>query len=651
MRQRLNADRHVPEIDGLRTVAVLSVLFYHAGFAPFGGGFVGVDVFFVISGYLITRLIRDEIAATGRFDFFRFYVRRLRRLFPALLATVAGTYVFAALMLSPEQMLLFAASAAAALLSVSNFLFWWGAGYFDALTQTKPLLHTWSLGVEEQFYLFWPALLFVLILKLPRWAPVTALAALCLASVVLAEYLIPRDPDAAFFLLPTRLAELGLGALLVWAGPLLPARNGVREVTLLAGLGLIGWSVVTFTHRTPFPGLNAMAPCLGAALAIHACTARRVGSVLRAAPVVWIGKISYSLYLVHWPVVVYWSAWRFGALLPMDRWAVIAVSVALAAAQFYLVEQRFRYVTPASVSGPRFLAGSAAGALVVGLFSAAVVLSNGWPARIPEDRLVAANRDQRRAQDRLYCRNRDPEKPAWLFTCQNYRGKDRDLVLWGDSHAQHLVAGFSRWFPDYNVYVLFQPGCKPQSGFAGYVRSYGSSATEACVERNRAALAYFETHAPATVVLASAKGGRPEVIAAASREIIDRLEAAGNTAVLLGDTIRPGAHLADCRNVPAVLISDVRLAVRCRPDPATVAEELSYDAALAAIMPEYVPAGPSQCPDGDCRFQEEGELLFRDDHHLTLHGSELFVASIRDGLPPALQTAAGFRPASGVTAP
>ena len=634
-------DRYVPEIDGLRTVAVLSVLFYHVGFAGFGGGYVGVDVFFVISGYLITRLIRDEIDATGRFDFFRFYIRRLRRLFPAMIATVAGSYVLAALLLAPEQMLRFAVSAAAAVLSLSNFLFWIEAGYFDALTATKPLLHTWSLAVEEQFYLFWPALLFALLVWMPRRAPVVVLVVLCIASIALAEYWIPRDPAAAFYLLPARLSELGLGALLVWAGGLAPRRAALREVVLVAGLGLIAFAVVTFDHATPFPGLAAMIPCLGTALAILACTAPRAGAILRVAPVVWIGRISYSLYLVHWPVVVFWSAWRFDGLTAPDRWAIIAVSILLAAAQYRFVEQRFRYMTPRSVSNLRFLGGAAAAGLAAGLVSGAVVLSNGWPGRIPDDRLIASNRDQRHAQQRLYCGRRDPAKPAELFTCQNFRGKDRDIVLWGDSHALHLVAGFSEVFAEANVHVLFEPGCPPQSGFAGYERNFGTSQTEACAARNRAAMDYFEGQPPMTVVLSGTKTGRPDIIAAATGEIIGRLEAAGHTAVVLGDTIRPGVHLADCRSVPEVLVSDAALDDRCRPDMSIVTAELAYERDLAGSLPDYVSLAEVQCPDEACRFVKDGKLLFRDDHHLTLDASELFVEAILEKLPPDLVSATG----------
>jgi peptidoglycan/LPS O-acetylase OafA/YrhL len=629
---RTRTEDYVPEIDGLRTVAVLSVLFYHVGF-PLGGGYVGVDVFFVISGYLITRMIRDEVVETGRFDFLRFYVRRVRRLFPALWVTVAVSGTTSALLLSPEQMLRFAVSAGASLLSVSNFLFWIEADYFDALASTKPLLHTWSLAVEEQFYLIWPALLLLFLRLSGGRGTVAVLALLCVASVALGEYWIPRDPAGAFYLLPTRIAELGIGALLVWAGRFRPAGGPSLEAMLALGLGLILYAALSFTERTPFPGVNALVPCVGAALAIQACRARRLGALLRWPPVVWVGRISYSLYLVHWPVVVLWGAYLFGPFGPADRWGMVAVSLVLAALQYHFVEERFRHVTATSVSGPRFLAGAASAAAALGLVAGVVVLSNGLPGRIPEDRFVMSNRDQRHAQRDLYCRNRNPALPPELFTCQNFRGKDRDVILWGDSHALHLVAGFSEWFPEHNVYVLFMPGCNPQSGFAGYVRPYGSRETEACIARNRAALDFIEDLPPTNVVLSSSKGPRPEVIVPPTRELVARLEVAGHTVAVLGDIIVPGRNLVDCASVPAYLVSDARLAARCTIDPAAVAEDLAYNDKLATLMPDLVALDDAQCPGGACRFFDKGEVLFRDSHHLTLDASKLFVGEAMDRLP------------------
>jgi peptidoglycan/LPS O-acetylase OafA/YrhL len=627
----MKASRYVPEIDGLRTIAVMVVLFYHVGFTAFSGGFVGVDVFFVISGFLITRLIRDEVEATGRFDFLRFYVRRVRRLFPAVAATIAGSAVLAFLLFSPQQLSAFAVSAVAAVFSVSNILFWLEADYFDALATTKPLLHTWSLGVEEQFYLVWPALLFLLLVKLPRRAPVVVLALLSVVSLALAEYWLPGKQAAAFYLLPTRIAELGLGGLLVWAVRFRPAPGSpLLEPLLLLGLALIVWPTFAYSETTPFPGLAAMAPCLGAALVLFAGAARVSGSFLRSAPFVWTGRISYSLYLVHWPLIVFWRAFRFDAPGPLAASGLVALSFVLAALQYHLVEERFRHQREGSLPGTRFLARAGLVALAMTAVAGAVVLSNGVPQRIPADRYLLTDRDQRREIERLYCERPDPALPAALFTCQNDRGAGRSIILWGDSHAMHLVPGFNAAYPDANIYAIFLPGCVPERGFG---EEAALSGREACVNHNRAALDWLVKQPPADIVLSGAKRGTPEGMSAASAAIISPLEAAGHRVVLLGDAIRPGRHLGDCTNVPGWLVSDDRVAERCQGDPKVAAEELAYNDRVAELVPEFVSPNEVQCPGGACRYFEGRHVLYRDDHHLDIRGSEDFVAGLRDLLP------------------
>ncbi|MFW5879179.1 MAG: acyltransferase family protein, partial [Myxococcota bacterium] len=197
----------------MRAVAVLAVLFYHLDFALFEGGFIGVDVFFVISGFLITRIIKDEVERTGGFRFGGFYLRRIRRLIPALLCTVAASYLFGHLLFPPPMMHAFAESAVAAVLCVSNLLFYSQADYFDALAQTKPLLNTWTLGVEMQFYLVWPAVLLGLLALKRRWAPVAFVAGVIIGSTLLAAYWLSDEPSAAFYLLPARAGELAMGGL------------------------------------------------------------------------------------------------------------------------------------------------------------------------------------------------------------------------------------------------------------------------------------------------------------------------------------------------------------------------------------------------------------------------------------------------------
>ncbi|MCF6274706.1 MAG: acyltransferase, partial [Robiginitomaculum sp.] len=202
--------KYRPDIDGLRAVAVLAVVFYHFKIPPFSGGFVGVDIFFVISGYLITKLVMGQ-TKDGTFSFKIFYLRRIRRLFPALFVTLVGTLAAAAILFSPEQMARLGKVSFFALISLSNIVFWREAGYFDTDAATKPLLHTWSLGVEEQFYLVWPALIFLCVLYLKRAHILAVLTALIVVGLLAAAYVLKKDVDAAFYLTPFRMSEFGIG--------------------------------------------------------------------------------------------------------------------------------------------------------------------------------------------------------------------------------------------------------------------------------------------------------------------------------------------------------------------------------------------------------------------------------------------------------
>ncbi len=256
------------DIDGLRAVAVIPVVLFHAGARWFSGGYVGVDVFFVISGYLITTILVQDFSA-GRYSIARFYERRIRRIFPALFVVVLCSSVVGHLLLLPEDLKAFAKSVVATTLFVSNIVFWGESGYFDGPAEMKPLLHTWSLAVEEQYYIAFPIVLFLLYrFASPRIASwVIALGALL--SFGLSVWGVHNAPVATFYLLPTRAWELLVGSLLaVGLVPLFRSR-AVAEIAAAFGIALILFAVFTFDHDTPFPGLNALAPCIGAALLIQ----------------------------------------------------------------------------------------------------------------------------------------------------------------------------------------------------------------------------------------------------------------------------------------------------------------------------------------------------------------------------------------------
>jgi len=371
-----NALSYRADIDGLRSVAVLSVLFFHLGFKPFSGGWVGVDVFFVISGYLITRLIVDEVSR-GCFSFGNFYTRRARRLFPSFICTIALSFLAGVLIFDPVYRQHFAGEIVYALAAVSNIFYWLDGGYFGIAEEYKPLLHTWSLGVEEQFYLVWP-LTITLMMRYMRKLVWPILGAAFAVSLLVAEYFFyAGQQNAVFFLLPSRIFEFAIGGMLVWLPGALLSSERIREAALILGLGLIAFSVFCFTIDTPFPTAYALVPCGGTALAIFGGNAKNLRSILGNRPMVWIGKISYSLYLIHWPIIVFYKYHRLAPLTDIERITIIASSLAIASLMYIFIEQPFRNRDRVRFSSNAAFGLTCAAAMIIVLIPASIVWAKG----------------------------------------------------------------------------------------------------------------------------------------------------------------------------------------------------------------------------------------------------------------------------------
>jgi peptidoglycan/LPS O-acetylase OafA/YrhL len=473
------------DIDGLRAVAVVSVVAFHIGLNRFGGGFVGVDVFFVISGYLISSIIFAEVSAS-RFTIVGFYERRIRRIFPALFAMLAACSIAAAIFLLPRELVDYAKSMLAATGSVSNIFFWQHSGYFDAPT-SKPLLHTWSLAVEEQFYLTFP--LFLLVVR--RFFPGrlrTAVSLLFVASLVASGIVVLQDRTTAFYMPYTRAWELLLGTLL--SLKIFPALRsaGLRNVATLAGLGMILWSVMFYSEATLFPGFSALLPCVGSALIIWAgeTGGSIVGSVLSWRPVVFVGLISYSLYLWHWPIIV---LQKMGVLIGLggvhlgahagllsehrfDMFVEIVLSLGLAILSWRFVETPFRSGPLRLSRRPLFVLAVVVMAVFMG-GAAWTVLAQGFPGRFPEKALQVAS-----ALD-----SQQESKSGRVGTCfittefhfDSYRqntclrqdsGKKNYLLL-GDSHSDMLWAALNTGLKNANVMQASTAACVPSLAPSG----------------------------------------------------------------------------------------------------------------------------------------------------------------------------------------
>jgi peptidoglycan/LPS O-acetylase OafA/YrhL len=436
------SNKYRPDIDGLRALAVLSVLFFHANVAGFSGGFVGVDVFFVISGYLITSIISHDIAL-GRFSFVSFYERRIRRIFPALFAVVFFSILAAGIFFAPKDFADFGRSLLAMTFFVSNVFFKReaGTGYFDRGSDSQPLLHTWSLSVEEQFYLFLPTVLILL----ARWAKGRRIEYLWLGVIV--SFLINvwatrYRPQSAFYILIPRTWELLIGALLALKAVPVLKRRVFREITGLSGLGLILLAVSVFTTDTTFPGLRALVPCLGAWLIIYAGQngASFVSAILSWRPVVFIGVISYSLYLWHWPIIVFSKYFSAGTLSAQQTAIVVILSLVMGFISFEFIESPFR--GGGSPFTRRQIFSFAFGASVLSAAVGFMIYSHqGFSGRYSD------------ATKQLVLRNAD-RKNDYQEVCANWRKHfnsiddiqfcnigsqlSKKIMFWGDSHVQQL---------------------------------------------------------------------------------------------------------------------------------------------------------------------------------------------------------------------
>lgn len=468
-----------PDIDGLRAIAVSVVIAFHVGTLHLSGGYVGVDVFFVISGYLISSIILCEIAES-KFSIVAFYERRIRRIFPALFALLIVLSAFAAVFLLPAELLSFSKSELAAAFSCSNFYFWQHSGYFDS-RNSDLLLHTWSLAVEEQFYILFP--IFLLLMR--RFFPNRlrrSVFVLFLASLSSSFITVARNPNTAFYMPYTRAWELLLGTIL--SLNLLPPMRAawLRNALALLGLAMIGFACRKYTPLTPFPGMAALLPCVGAALIIAAGASGRsiVNSVLSWRPVVFVGLISYSLYLWHWPVLMIYrmgilntSAWferNYGAKFPPDRFdhlAVIAVSFILAVLSWRIVEIPFRKGPLCFPRRPLFAV--AGGMLAVcSTFALLSVGLRGMSGRFDQRALrpaafldISELRNEERLQRLGTCFvDATSQQTSLDFTdCLRQDPNKKNYLLLGDSHAAAIWPAMQAALPNVNVMQVNVTAC------------------------------------------------------------------------------------------------------------------------------------------------------------------------------------------------
>ncbi|MDQ0347938.1 acyltransferase family protein [Ancylobacter vacuolatus] len=611
-----NPLRYRAHIDGLRAIAVLGVVLFHFGASWLPGGFIGVDVFFVISGFLIAKSLYADVDA-GSFSVLGFYERRMRRIAPAFFVVTAATSLAAFLIFFPNQLMTYGRSLIWAVLAFGNVYFYQRTDYFGPSAEETPLLHYWSLGVEEQFYFLFPGL----ILLIERFAPrarAKLVLGLLVVSLLACEIIRPFNPAAAFYLLPFRAFELLIGAGLALPGVRFTENPRAGGAAMAAGLALILAGMVFITEHAPFPGVLALMPCLGAALAIwggertHSLPARLLGW----RPLVFFGAISYSLYLVHWPIVVF--ARHLLPELPAPAFLIggVAASTLLGWLSWHFVEQPVRQNRRLFGRGLVY-GGTAAGAALLIAFGTAASDTRGFPGRLdPEiQRVLAFTRYPFREVVRdgtcFINGNRPKDQPAPECLPDTHPS----LVLWGSSHVAQFIGALEPIAKarGYAVGQMTAAACPPlvQSSFAAM-----------CDRLNRFAFDWLLEHRPSIVVIGGDTLVSPEQFRQLDADLA-RLHAAGIRVILLG----PVPHYR--RPAPEILAERMY-----RHAPSRLADDDLTEGTGRAdrLMAAHFAGNPNVefvsllglCPERNCPMMIDGTPLQFDPTHFTREGVAYF---------------------------
>lgn len=641
-----------PHIDGLRAIAVLAVLFYHARIPGFDGGFVGVDVFFVISGYLITGLLLREVEKTGTVSVMRFAERRIRRLAPALFVVIAATLVAGFIWLSPiggEQQGLAKSAIATVALSANHYFLLTSGGYFDAPVETLPLLHTWSLSVEEQFYLFWPWLIIAVASLAGAFRKSLTSAALALLLVLFAAsvagcILATRShPDAAFYLMPYRAWEFSAGGLAFLALRIFKPAALWSELIALVGLSAVLWFVGGFASEFAFPGWIALVPVMGSALLIYGSEANPAGPTARLLSLkvmVFVGLISYSLYLWHWPLFSIVRLARIGQLDLLESLMLCAGSVLLAWLTFRFVEQPIRSQRLGWMDSRGQTLGTGAAlmtSLVVGSLVLGVWAKEIWP-RLPGNAEQAARIAAIRKPD-WECKlaMTVPAVGSSERGCLVGKNGPIRIMLWGDSHAGHLKPALEGLAEQRHVRAMlrYEPSCPPALGFSAAV--VDEAKRRKCDEFNNDVLADIRSRPSLDTVILSArwigyvqKDENAVKLLASLESSIQGLRNRGVRVIL----VAPGVDFP--RDVPSCLIRTSREA-ECglTLDQASHrrSSAMSVIDTAAKAFPEVVVVDPMKylCLRGRCSVRIGQDVLYSDAHHLSVAGAGKLVPMLLAG--------------------
>jgi peptidoglycan/LPS O-acetylase OafA/YrhL len=615
--RKVDEQKYRPDIDGLRAVAVLSVLLFHLDLGWFRGGFVGVDIFFVISGYLITQIIHTRIVQ-GDFSLAEFYVRRICRIFPALYLTIALTLCAAIVVYEPHEMQGVLHALRYLSVFLSNVYFMDVGGYFDAPLEANPLLQTWSLSVEEQYYLCFPLLL-LLVCRFAGAYLRTVLIGIAVASLAAGAIRLNLDPHRAFFATELRVFELMIGALVAF-GFHSPVRRPVRTGIAAIGLLMMGGSIFVLSPSVPFPGPGALPVCVGTAMIIWAGGqggATVVNRILAVRPLVGIGLISYSVYLLHWPLIVFAKRILLVELTLNHKVALAVAALCSGYLSWRFVETAFR--NPAIAA--RRATVLAGGVLSVAILAAGVSVSARLLATDPAQLGTVAERTRAAGEPCLLVQPKSPHD--WPSeTC--ITGSSGDLVtVWGDSYAGHYfnalreraAASGSR------LALLALGSCPPAIGLVLKERPR-------CREFNDMVMQHLRAAKPRAVILSAHWLNYEKRRSLLGNDIVQHVSATVSGLRELGiEVFVVGPS--------PIFPSDVPLLALAKSGPAKngvfhARFSRMFDALFRDMQRDgkvrYLPAYSVFCDAGElCRFRDDDGYFFYDSGHMTRAGADRVV--------------------------
>lgn len=632
-----------PEIDGLRTVSVMLVILHHLGWSVVPGGFVGVDVFFVISGYLITKIVSTEIR-DGTFSVGNFYKRRIIRLAPAYFLVLAVTTIASLLVMLPAELLGYFESVVYSIFFIANFYIWQEVGgYFGGPSELVPLLHLWSLAVEEQFYIFWPLGLLVILKIVPARFVLALLAVVVLAGLAVSEWGVQNYRAAAYYLMPTRAFELLLGALLVF----LPARNwgGVtRNIMGLAGLALILYAAVTYSKEKLFPGFSAIVPILGASLILVFSEAKSdlAGRLLSTSPMTSIGRISYPAYLWHWPMIAFLNIYMVEIDLVVGIY-VLAATLALSFLTHIYFENPAKRLNRHAV---KKIVGYGFGVPALAFFGLAShgASEEGWPQRFPQS-LNLKSEALHSAADRIRgrCNQGGVTDPKPEDQCVlGVADRPVDFLLIGDSHANHFTGMLDvmaknagvRGYDITQSNTLYLPDAKSYYLLDGERREYenfelrNAYLTQLIAEKKYKAVilaASFANHYDSSDFSAESGAVPKQVFEQKLEKAIMLIQDSGAVPYLIkGSPVLDGVvHNCTLKNQRFGLGADCDLEIE-KHRAHFRNWNLLVDK-LAAKYPKMLVIDPTKvmCNEVSCFTEINGIPLYKDSNHLNYMGSEL----------------------------